>query len=236
MTDLPLCNIYCDESCHLENDGQRAMVLGGVWGPPPSARRLHETLRRLKADHGFAPGFEVKWTKVSTAKVAFYRAVLDAFFDDDDLHFRGVLVPNKAILCHEDFDQDHDTWYYKMYYLLLRRVLEAGHPLAVYLDIKDTRSQAKVLHLQKVLRSFLRDHDGERVRRIQQVRSHEIAAMQVCDLLIGAIGYQARGFNAQAKRGLVAHIQERAGLPLARTGNRGDKFDLLVWRPNGEPR
>jgi hypothetical protein len=24
-------NIYCDESCHLENDKQEVMVLGAVW-------------------------------------------------------------------------------------------------------------------------------------------------------------------------------------------------------------
>ena len=24
-------NIYCDESCHLENDQQKAMVLGLIW-------------------------------------------------------------------------------------------------------------------------------------------------------------------------------------------------------------
>ena len=23
-------NIYCDESCHLENDGEKYMVLGGI--------------------------------------------------------------------------------------------------------------------------------------------------------------------------------------------------------------
>lgn len=26
-------NIYCDESCHLENDGQKSMVLGAVSCP-----------------------------------------------------------------------------------------------------------------------------------------------------------------------------------------------------------
>ena len=26
-----LYNIYCDESCHLEQDGQPVMVLGAVW-------------------------------------------------------------------------------------------------------------------------------------------------------------------------------------------------------------
>ena len=24
-------NIYCDESCHLENDCEKAMVLGAIW-------------------------------------------------------------------------------------------------------------------------------------------------------------------------------------------------------------
>jgi hypothetical protein len=26
-------NIYCDESCHLQNDHQQAMILGAVWSP-----------------------------------------------------------------------------------------------------------------------------------------------------------------------------------------------------------
>ena len=26
-------NIYCDESCHLEQDGQSLMVLGAAWCP-----------------------------------------------------------------------------------------------------------------------------------------------------------------------------------------------------------
>ena len=28
-----LFNIYCDESCHLEHDGQKAMAIGGCRGP-----------------------------------------------------------------------------------------------------------------------------------------------------------------------------------------------------------
>ncbi len=28
-----ICNIYCNESCHLENDHQQAMVLGAIWCP-----------------------------------------------------------------------------------------------------------------------------------------------------------------------------------------------------------
>ncbi|NHQ60865.1 DUF3800 domain-containing protein [Chlorobium sp. BLA1] len=31
-------NIYCDESCHLENDRHKAMVLGAVWCPLDESR------------------------------------------------------------------------------------------------------------------------------------------------------------------------------------------------------
>ena len=26
-------NVYCDESCHLEHDRQKVMVLGAIWCP-----------------------------------------------------------------------------------------------------------------------------------------------------------------------------------------------------------
>ena len=111
--------IYCDESCHLEQDGQPIMVLGAVWCPQEKTREIAVRIRELKQRHGLSSTFEIKWAKVSPAKVAFYRDVLDYFFDDDDLHFRALIVANKAKLRHEDFEQDHDTWYYKMYFDLL---------------------------------------------------------------------------------------------------------------------
>ncbi len=39
-------NVYCDESCHLENDHQSAMVLGAVWCP------LEKTRINLRCWHG----------------------------------------------------------------------------------------------------------------------------------------------------------------------------------------
>ena len=45
-------NIYCDESCHLENDKQTAMVLGAVWCPLDQARKIAVRLREIKKKHG----------------------------------------------------------------------------------------------------------------------------------------------------------------------------------------
>ena len=94
-------NLYCDESCHLENDHQPVMVLGTVWCLQDKARETAVRLREIKTAHGLPPDFEVKWTKVSPAKLGFYMDVLNYFFDDDDLHFRAW-VAHKAGLRHGD--------------------------------------------------------------------------------------------------------------------------------------
>ncbi len=60
-------------------------------------------LRELKVRSGLSPDFEIKWTKISPAKVDFYLSVLDYFFDDDDLSFRALVVPDKSSLDHGSF-------------------------------------------------------------------------------------------------------------------------------------
>jgi len=109
-------NVYCDESCHLENDRQKVMVLEAVWCPVEKVREISVRLREIKKKHGLPSNFEVKWTKISPAKSQFYLDWVDYFFDDDDLHFRALIIHDKSLLRHEAFpDQDHDIWYYKMY-------------------------------------------------------------------------------------------------------------------------
>lgn len=72
-------NIYCDESCHLENDHQKAMVLGAVWCPLDKRREIAVRFREIKHKYGMPPLFEVKWTKISPAKREFYLDLIDYF-------------------------------------------------------------------------------------------------------------------------------------------------------------
>jgi len=53
-------NIYCDESCHLENDRQKVMVLGAVWCPLDKTREIAIRLREIKKKHGMPAPFEAK--------------------------------------------------------------------------------------------------------------------------------------------------------------------------------
>src|SRR5436853_2259265 len=106
-------HVYCDESCHLEKDQAGVMVLGAAWCLRERRQEITKRLREIKTKHGLNSSFEVKWGKVSPGKVEFYNDWLDYFFDDDDLHFRAVIVPEKHKLRHADFKQTHDAWYYK---------------------------------------------------------------------------------------------------------------------------
>lgn len=226
-------NIYCDESCHLENDGQSAMVLGALWCPLDKTRESAVRIREIKRRHLLAPAFEVKWTKVSPGKKQFYLDLIDYFFDDDDLHFRALVVPDKARLDHAAFPgQNHDLWYYKMYFDMLKVILSPKGRYRIYLDIKDSRGADKVRKLHEVLCNNLYDFSREIVERVQLVHSHEIEQLQLADLLIGAVSYMNRGLHENAgKRALVDRMKQRSGYSLTKTTLlREDKVNILRWQ------
>ena len=228
-------NIYCDESCHLENDRQTAMVLGAVWCPEAKARDIAVRIREIKADHGMKAGFEVKWTKVSPARLRFYLDVMDYFFDDDDLHFRALVVPDKTKLRHETFAQTHDDWYYKMYFDMLKVILHPSARYRIYLDYKDTRGAAKVAKLHEVLCNNMYDFSRDIIERVQLVRSHEVEILQLADLLIGAVSYANRDLaTSAAKPRLVERMRQRSRYKLTHTTLfQEGKVNVFRWHASG---
>ena len=229
-------NIYCDESCHLENDRQPIMVLGAVWCQLEKTREISVRIREIKMRYGLPPAFEVKWTKVSPAKQAFYLDLLDCFFDDDDLHFRALIVPDKSKLRHELYGQDHDTWYYKMFFDMLKVILNPQDRYRIYLDIKDTRSARKVDKLHDVLCNNMYDFQRQIIERLQTVRSYEVELLQLADLVIGVVSYANRRLCGNAaKVALVKRMRERSGYTLTKTTLlRESKVNIFVWQASEE--
>jgi hypothetical protein len=233
MSKAPeIYNLYCDESCHLENDRIKVMVLGSMWCAASESRRLAERIREKKRLHRLAPTFEIKWTKVSPAKREFYLDLVDLFFEESELHFRALIIPDKQALVHGRFQQTHDDWYYKMYFRLIQRVLSPTDRFRIYLDIKDTRSEAKVKKLQAVLCNDLYDFDQKIIQRVQTVRSHEVELMQLADLLMGAIGYSNRGLTtSKTKLAIIHRLKTLSHYRLDRSTLPGErKFNLFHWQ------
>ena len=230
-----LYNVYCDETCHLEHDGINDMVIGAVWCPQNKLREINQRIKEIKARNGISPSTELKWTKVSPAKVQAYKDVIDYFFDDDDLHFRAIIIPDKAKLNHAAFHQTHDEWYYKMYFDMLKVILSPKDRYEIYIDIKDTNSYRKAQKLKDVCSNSMYDFSQSVIQRLQPVRSDEIQIMQLVDLLIGAVGYQNRVFpngttRSQAKIDIIELIKKRSNYLLTRTTLlRESKCNLFVW-------
>lgn len=226
-------SIYCDESCHLMNDGINIMVLGAVWCPTENRQDIYHAIREIKKKYSLAPDFEIKWEKVSPGKLAFYQECIQYFMESTLLNFRALVVTDKSKLRHEAYQQDHDTWYYKMYYTMLKPILNANNEYKIYLDIKDTRSADKVTQLHTILCNQLGDYGKNIIKSIQNIRSHEVELVQLTDLLIGCIGYVNRHLTTStAKTALVQYFSSKSGYNLiSKTPLSERKVNIFSWDP-----
>ncbi len=97
------------------------MVIGAVAVPSHVVSIHNKNIRELKQRHGLPEFLEMKWTKVSPAKLTAYRALVDYFFEHPDMMFRGVAVVHKpAFDKHKDF-QAYGLWHNEMYNSLLKK-------------------------------------------------------------------------------------------------------------------
>ncbi len=230
-------NVYCDESCHLEHDNINVMVLGAIWCNQKILREVNNQIKQIKKQNKISLSAELKWTKVSPSNIQVFKDVINYYFDNNNLHFRALVIKDKSKLDHERFNQTHDDWYYKMYFDMLKTILSPSDRYEIYIDIKDTNSYKKANKLRNICCNSMYDFSQEVIKRLQPVRSDEIQIMQIVDILIGAIGYSNRIFDekhirSQAKLELVDLIKERSGYSLEKTTLlREDKCNLFIWDP-----
>ncbi len=233
MTDI--FNVYCDESCHLENDHRPIMAIAAVWCPLVKTKQISREIRQIKCNHNLSRDFEIKWTKVSPAKIQFYLDLVDYFFSEDGLHFRGVII-EKQIIDHKKLNQTHDDWYYKMFFVLLKEIIDPNCGYRIYLDIKDTKSETKRKKLEEILKTTNYDAAGNIVDRVQQIRSNESEIMQLNDLLMGGLRYFNENLKtSSAKVQIIDKIKQLSGKSLNQTTwPKEPKFNILIWKPGGE--
>lgn len=213
-------NFYCDESCHLENDGQPYMLIGFVSCAINQVKLHSDNIRRIKAEYNV--NHEIKWSSVSKSVYPLYNDVIDYFFATD-IQYRAIVI-DKSQLKHDDFSQSHDDFYYKMYFQLLSKKILPEYNYNIYLDIKDTRSARKVHGLKNFLNNnFLC------VRNLQNIRSNESELMQLTDIITGALAYHLRGMNTViAKNNVIEKIKQHSKLPLSKsTPREQQKFNLF---------
>ena len=229
-------NVYCDESCHLEKDTSPIMILGAMYCQEERKKQIYDEIRAIKIKHNISSFFEIKWTKVSESKIDFYLELLDYFWNNQDLLYRGLVASGKQSLDHDKYNGgDYDLWYYKMYYRMLDPVISPNDKYHIMDDIKDTRGGKRVAKLREVLCNNIYDFKKEVIDQIGQINSKESEILQLADLINGALAFYHRGLadNADSNQGKVKFVRAlQRHVDLDNNTRYGErKFNLFIWAP-----
>jgi len=220
--------VYCDESRHDAGPGSHFMAIGSLWVPRCRKPELTKALRSLFREVGLHA--EVKWNKVSAARLDAYERIVDFFFAQEALRFRVIVVDHSKFDPDRFHGGDRELGFYKFYYELLVQWLEPGNEYLILLDFKQNQSASRYRDLRAVLTRKLR---GEaKILDLTVIDSRETPLAQLCDVLTGAVASawcgEARAGSAKAE--LTAHIARHRGLPamnIASASRAVSKFNVF---------
>jgi hypothetical protein len=211
---MALREIYVDESSQTKH---RFLVLGAITVPIEETEGLLRRLRSARCPE--LPASELKWTKVSKAKLTAYLRSVDVFFESKQVHFHSIIVDTTK-QNHQLYNQgSREIGFNKeLYQLLMKfgRLYDCN--FHVYLDRRTTTQATEDLRL--IANRGIRKQGDRRdwpYRRLHFRDSHEVEMLQLTDLLIGAVAFRINGHHARpdaspAKLALSEHILRRAGV------------------------
>lgn len=228
---MDVINIYCDESCYLKYDNCPVMTIGGVWCSKSKVKEIAARINDIKMKYGIKKHIEFKWTQVSKSKKDFYLDIINYFFDNNELNFRCI-VANKENLQHENYNQSHDEWYYKMYFQMLQNILNSSNQYNIYIDIKEKKQggkKAKFLGICLSNKNY--DFDHTLIQKLQIIDSKDSIILQLSDLLTGALSYYNRNLKTNsAKNEIITLIKKRSGFSLDKSTFPSEKkFNIFKW-------
>ena len=222
-------DVFCDESRYLEHDRFQYMLIGGVWCVQESRREINSEIENTKRESNFAG--ELKWTKVSLKKMAFFKKIIRLFYNKKALSFRCIVI-DKRKLKHDFFNPNggHDEFYYKMYYCMLNKKICPPNTYRIFLDYKGKNNSKKINNLQDIIGHTYHDFSNEIVPLMQSVHSSQYPILQLTDLLIGAIGYEWNDLKSSpAKLEICKYLKAKFRLPSLKisTPYRENKFEVF---------
>ena len=212
MGESQICNIYVDETCHLEHDGIPVMCIGYIKINRKDKQRISRDIRNIKIRHRSPT--ELKWNKLSYSRIDLYKELVDYFFDSP-MEFRVVLVKNKDRLNNVKYNlSDNKVFYYKAAFYLLRFQMQDGVERRVYFDINERYSSER---LHKISSILTRVCGTGCFTHFQNIRSEESDFIQLADFFIGAVSYINRDdieHTSTVKMEVVEYIRRKTGLSL----------------------
>jgi hypothetical protein len=248
-------DIYCDESCTRD----RFMVYGGLVLPTRDVQKFNDLMREWRVKHNVAADSELAWESVANHKLSTYKSLIDFYMQK---RWRDGFMNLKAMICDRQ-SQDYvafirfnhkisdDLGYYKLYQVFLRHKLgpyarDNDYSLAVYLDERSTNYD--LAQLKEFLNLGIRKRQPfvhrDVVETIDTRISHETEALQLADVLMGAIGWAMNDKDKEpnanyAKTQLAIYLATCLRIPSrslkdAVPSFRDPLFDKWMFRFTGE--
>jgi hypothetical protein len=219
--------IYCDESRHSGAAGDRYMAIGGLWVPKDRKPSLTREFRDLKRSVGL--NSEVKWSKVSSARLDAYKRLAD-FFLAGDLNFRVIVVDQTKVDANRFHGGDRELGFYKFYYEMLIKWLLAGNQYVILLDFKQNTGAGRYTTLRTVLERKLKGVAW--IGDLTVIDSCQAPLAQLCDLLTGAVAASwCDGLAAEGpKQALAQHVASglsKASLKFQSASPAFEKFNVF---------
>lgn len=237
-------NIYIDESSQNQH---RFLVLGGIIAPRRVAEALNVACKFIRRKE--LPGSELKWTKVSLAKLEAYQQIVDQFFIGEwyggPVEFHCLVVEMARRNEHAFNSGNREIGFNKEIYQLLMKFgrLYGDCLFHVYPDKRETNTPLDEIRL--MLNRGIKKKGDQRdwpFRRLHFRGSHDEPLLQLTDLLIGAVAFHLNGHRkvagaSPAKCWLSDYILDKARVldPARDTAVKG-KFTIWHRQMRGVPR
>lgn len=211
-----ITEVYIDESSQTNH---RFLVLGCVCVDLTDSEGLKELIAAARLPE--LPQGEAKWVKVSQTKLAAYRRLVDVLFDNKAMvHFHSLVVDTTK-LDHRRFNKgDREIGFNKEIYQLAMKCgrLYRDRVFHVYPDERYTTQSPN--ELRNILNSGCKKKGDKRdfpFRRCQFRDSAQTHALQLTDIVTGALAYRLNGHAAKegaspAKIALSQYVLDRAGI------------------------
>lgn len=230
-----LSDVYIDESSQTKH---RFLGLGGTIINTLDMPAFEAALAKARLPE--LPNGELRWTKVSATKLPAYQRVVDMFFNRipgvAPLEFHALIVDTSKLRDHVFNKGSREIGFNKEVYQLCQKFRRnyRYRLFHVYPDERRTRSDPQELRFM-LNRAAAKSGDPREwpFRRLHPRDSKLTAALQLNDVLLGAVMFEINGHSraidaSPAKVALSAHILKRANIsyPMVST-NRSGRF--TIW-------
>lgn len=222
-------NIYCDES-GVENTS-KSFVIGSIFIPRDQKRKIANEISFIKRKYNFKR--EIKWNKVTSLHLKFYKELIDYFISNSDIEFKCIIV-NKDDIDYRFHNSDKELMFYKFYYQLLRHKFKNDIQYYIFTDEKSRSFKPRFKELRSFLSRYSRKNNlNVNIKHMQEYNSNENVILQLTDFLTGIVFFYNNFKKLESSKSSIAkYLSEKLDQKLnTGTNSLFEKFNIFKWVP-----